>query len=162
MPRPEPHLPVERLADEAICHGVSEAQAQELRTALARRVADLGLARHPQQTKIVSCKDDERRGTDPEEHFDCLGYTLRPRRAKNRGGKYVITFSPGVRNAAAQAIRQAIRQWHRRGRVDKQLDDRARLRHNPSDFPVSIDQAVKARQTRKAQEGGGKKCHWHL
>ncbi len=125
-----PHIPFERVADDAICHCASEAQAQELRTALARRFADCGLELHPQKTKIVYCKDDDRRGTYPEENFDFLGYTFRPRRSKNRWGKYFINFSPGVSNAAAKAIRHAIRQWQLRCRVDKQLDDLAR-RFNP-------------------------------
>jgi RNA-directed DNA polymerase len=127
MQRHYPHIPFERFADDAICHCVSEAQAQELRTALARRFADCGLELHPQKTKIVYCKDDDRRGTYPEEHFDFLGYTFRPRRSKNRWGKYFINFSPGVSNAAAKAIRHAIRQWQLRCRVDKQLDDLARM-----------------------------------
>jgi RNA-directed DNA polymerase len=122
-----PHIPFERFADDAICHGASEAQAQELRTALARRFADCGVERHPQKTKIVYCKDDDRRGTDPEEHCDFLGYTCRPRRSKNRWGKYVVNFSPGVSDAAAKAIRRALRQWQLRCRVDKQLDDLARM-----------------------------------
>jgi hypothetical protein len=127
MQRHYPHIPFERFVDDAIGHCVSEAQAQELRTALARRFADCGLELHPQKTKIVYCQDDDRRGTYPEEHFDCLGYTFRPRRSKNRWGKYCINFSPGVSNAAAKAIRHAIRQWQLRCRVDTQLDDLARM-----------------------------------
>ena len=82
---------------------------------------------HPQKTKIVYCKDDDRRGTYPEEHVAFLGYTFRPRRSKKRWGKYFINCSPGVSNAAAKAIRHAIRPWQLRGRVDKQLDDLARM-----------------------------------
>jgi RNA-directed DNA polymerase len=127
LQRHHPPIPFERFADDAICHCGSEAQAQELRTALARRLADCELELHPQKTKIVYCKDDDRRGTYPEEHFDFLGYTFRPRRSKNRWGKYFINFSPGVSNAAAKAIRHAIRRWQLRCRVDKQLDDLARM-----------------------------------
>jgi RNA-directed DNA polymerase len=76
MQRQYPHIPFERFADDAICHCASEAQAQELWAALARRFADCGLELPPQKTKIVYCKDDDRRGTSPEEHFDFLGYTF--------------------------------------------------------------------------------------
>jgi hypothetical protein len=127
MQRHYPHLPFERFADDAICHRVSKAQARELRTALARRFADCALELHPHKTKIIFYKDDDRRRTYPEEHFDFLGYTFRPRRSKNRWGKYFINFSPGVSNAAAKVIRRAIRQWQLRCRVDKQLDDLARM-----------------------------------
>jgi hypothetical protein len=57
-------------------------------------------ALHPTKTKIVYCKDDDRRGTYPHEKFDYLGYTFRARRSKNRLGRYFINFSPGVSNAA--------------------------------------------------------------
>ena len=36
------------------------------------------------KTTIVYRKGDGRRGTYPEEHFDFLGYTFRPRRSKKR------------------------------------------------------------------------------
>ena len=43
--------------------------------------------------------------------FDFLGYTFRPRRAKNRWGKLFISFLPGVSNKAANSIRETIRSW---------------------------------------------------
>jgi RNA-directed DNA polymerase len=85
------------------------------------------VARHPQQTQIVSGKDDDRRGTALEAPFDFLGSTFRPRRSTHRGGKYCINCSPGVSHAAAQVSRQAMRRWQRRCRVDKQSDDLARM-----------------------------------
>ena len=42
-----------------------------------------------------------RRGHYPNEKFDFLGYNFRPRRSKNRWGKYFVNFSPGESNAAA-------------------------------------------------------------
>jgi RNA-directed DNA polymerase len=129
MQRYYPHIPFERFADDAICHCTSEAQAQALRAALARRFADCGLELHPQKTKIVYCKDDDRRRTYPAEQFDFLGYTFRPRRSKNRWGKYFINFSPGVSRTAGKAIRHAMRQWRLRCRIDKRIDDLARMFH---------------------------------
>ncbi len=67
-----------------------------MRAAIARRFADCGLELHPQKTKIVYCKDDDRRGTYREQKFDFLGYTFRPRRSKNRYGKYFVNFTPGT------------------------------------------------------------------
>jgi Group II intron, maturase-specific domain len=56
-----------------------------------------------------------------------LGYTFRDRRSKNRWGKYFVNFSPGVSNAATKAIRQEIRAWQLHCRVDKRIDDLARM-----------------------------------
>jgi RNA-directed DNA polymerase len=53
--------------------------------------------------------------------------TFRPRRSKNRWGKYFVNFSPGISNSAAKAIRQTIRGWRLECRIDKQVDDLARM-----------------------------------
>ena len=123
----EPSVPFERYADDALCHCRSERQAQQLRVALERRFSDCGLKLHPDKTKIVYCKDEDRRGNSPHEFFDFLGYRFRSRRAKNRWGKYFVTFSPGVSPVAGKAMRQEIRRWRLRCRVDKKVDDLARM-----------------------------------
>jgi len=122
-----PSIPFERFADDILCHCHSEEQAKALKDALERRFTACGLELHPTKTKIVYCKDDDRRGTYPHEKFDYLGYTFRARRSKNRWGKYFVNFSPGVSNAATKAIREEIRNWQLRCRVDKWIDDLARM-----------------------------------
>jgi len=122
-----PSIPFERFADDILCHCHSEEQAIALKDALERRFAACGLELHPTKTKIVYCKDDDRRGTYPHEKFDYLGYSFQARRSKNRWGKYFINFSPGVSNVATKAIREEIRNWQLRCRVDKWIDDLARM-----------------------------------
>ena len=122
-----PNIPFERFADDILCHCSSEAQAQWLRGVLERRFAECGLKLHPSKTKIVYCKDGDRRGCHPNESFDYLGYTFRPRRSKNRWGKYFVNFSPGVSSTATKAIRQRIRDWQLGCRIDKRIDDLARI-----------------------------------
>ena len=73
MQRTSPHLPFERYADEAIVHCRTETEAQEVRRAIAERMQECRLELHPDKTKIVYCKDDDRRGTYPHEQFDFLG-----------------------------------------------------------------------------------------
>ena len=58
-------FPFERYADDAICHCRSEEQATALRASLEKRFAECGLTLHPEKTKIVYCKDDDRRGDYP-------------------------------------------------------------------------------------------------
>ena len=57
------------------------------------------------------CQDDDRK--DQHEHikFDFLGYTFRPRRAKNRRGTFFVSFLPAISDKAAKAIRETIRDW---------------------------------------------------
>jgi RNA-directed DNA polymerase len=95
-------------------------EAQEVRAAIAARLEECGLELHPEKTKVVYCKDDDRRRTYPNEKFDFLGYGFRPRRSKNRFGKYFINFSPAVSDKAVKAIREEIRSWNLHLRSDKQ------------------------------------------
>jgi RNA-directed DNA polymerase len=111
MRKTHPAVPFERYADEALAHCVSEEQAQAVKRSIEARLIRCKLELHPDKTKIVYCKDDDRRGTYPNEKFDFLGYTFRPRRSKNRWGKCFINFSPAVSNQAATKMRQAMRRW---------------------------------------------------
>jgi len=127
MARNHPDIPFERFADDALCHCVNEAQAKILKEVLEKRFAECGLQLHPEKTKIVYCKDDDRRGNSKNESFDFPGYSFRARRSKNRFGKFFVNFSPGVSNAATKAIREEIRRWQLRCRIDKWIDDLARM-----------------------------------
>jgi group II intron reverse transcriptase/maturase len=120
-------IPFERYADDAVCHCKSKAQAKWLKAALESRFEEVGLELHPGKTKIVYCKDDDRRGSYPQEKFDFLGYTFRARRSKNRWGKYFVNFSPAISNKAAKGIREKARGWGWQLRSDKSLDDLARM-----------------------------------
>ena len=81
---------------------------------------------HPEKTRIVYCKDDNRRGRYNHEQFDFLGFTFRPRRSINRWGKCFTNFSPAVSNRAATNMRQTMRQWRIHRRSDKTLVDLVR------------------------------------
>ena len=127
MQRTYPQIPFERYADDGLCHCRTRDEAEALKAALERRFAECRLELHPEKTKIVYCKDDDRRLEYPCTRFDFLGYTFRPRRSKNRWGKYFINFSPAISNKAAKAIRQEVRGWRLQLRSDKDLDDLARM-----------------------------------
>ena len=122
-----PQLRFERYADDAIVHCRTEAEAQKVRAAIAARLQDCRLELHPQKTEIVYCRDDDRRRDYPNEKFDFLGYTFRPRRSKNRYGKYFINFSPAVSDKAVKAIRAEIRHWNLHLRSDKSIEDLSRM-----------------------------------
>ncbi|WP_449369380.1 reverse transcriptase domain-containing protein [Undibacterium arcticum] len=122
-----PDIPFERYADDAICHCKTLVQAQQLLAALEQRFAECHLELHPQKTRVVYCKDDDRRGRHPDHSFDFLGFTFRPRRSKNRWGKSFINFSPAVSNKAAKTMRSKMRGWGLQNRSDKSLEDLARM-----------------------------------
>jgi group II intron reverse transcriptase/maturase len=127
MQRQYPQIPFERYADDGICHCRSKAEAEGLRVAVERRFAECGLELNLQKTKIVYCKDDDRRGDYPEQKFDFLGYTFRPRRAKTRQGRFFVGFNPAISNKATKSICDTMRQWKLHRRSDKSLDELAQM-----------------------------------
>jgi group II intron reverse transcriptase/maturase len=127
MQRQYPQIPFERYADDGICHCRSKAKAEGLRESIERRFAECGLELNLQKTKIVYCKDDDRRGDYPEQKFDFLGYTFRPRRAKTRQGRFFVGFNPAISNKATKSICDTMRQWKLHRRSDKSLDELAQM-----------------------------------
>ena len=108
-------------------HCRTEAEAKHLLAALDARFKACGLRLHPDKTRIIYCQDEDRRDPYPETRFDFLGYTFRPRRAKNRYGKFFVTFTPGVSNNAAKAMRQTMHDWRLHLKPDKALADLSRM-----------------------------------
>ncbi|WP_370270229.1 group II intron reverse transcriptase/maturase [Streptomyces sp. V4I8] len=122
-----PHVAFERYCDDAVIHCKSESQARRVRDALAQRLAQVGLELHPDKTRIVYCKDADRRGSYEHTSFTFLGYTFRPRLAKNRYGKHFVNFLPAVSRAAIKAMGKEMRSWRIAQRSDKSLMDLARM-----------------------------------
>ncbi len=66
---------------------------------------------HPEKTKVVFCKDANRRGESEHTSFDFLGYTFRGRLARGRRG-YFVSFAPAMSGKARKAVGQQVRHWH--------------------------------------------------
>lgn len=116
-----------RYADDGVVHCRTKEEADTLLAALRTRFLECGLELHPEKTRIIYCKDDDRKGRHPEIKFDFLGYTFRPRRSKNRYGKFFISFTPAVSDKAAKAMRQKIHDWRIHLKPDKTLEDISRM-----------------------------------
>jgi RNA-directed DNA polymerase len=127
MEKNYPQNPWARYADDGIAHSRTKEEAEILLKSLNQRFSECGLELHPDKTRIVYCKDDDRRENYPETKFDFLGYTFRPRRSKNKHGKHFINFTPAVSNKACKAMRQVIRQWRFHLKPDIELIDLARM-----------------------------------
>ena len=121
-----PAVPFERYADDAICHCKTKEQAEGLKAALEERFEECGLKLHPEKTKIVYCKDDNRRGGYPQHKFDFLGFTFRPRLTKTKWGNFFVAFTPGISSKAVKKMGQQIRSWKLHLHTDKALEDLAR------------------------------------
>ncbi|WP_184731610.1 group II intron reverse transcriptase/maturase [Saccharopolyspora phatthalungensis] len=126
LAREFPAVQFERYADDAVVHCATERQAREVWAALAERLDSVGLRLHPDKTKIVYCKDAKRRGSFEQVSFTFLGYAFRPRKARQKDGRFYTGFLPGVSPAALKAMGQQVRTWriHLRTGLDlKELAD---------------------------------------
>ncbi len=125
MDRSFPGWPFERYADDIVAHCDSKEQAEELKTAIATRLGTLGLELHPDKTRIVYCKDSNRRGDSEHTSFDFLGYGFQGRFARGRNG-YFVSFIPAMSDKAKKAKSKQIRGWHLNRRVGTDLSSIAR------------------------------------
>jgi RNA-directed DNA polymerase len=127
MKRNHPELPFCRYADDGIVHCRTESEALALKGALGSRFRECRLELHPEKTRIIYCKDSNRREEHAAMSFDFLGFTFRPRLSKSRSGRYFVNFGPAVSNKAGRVMRQKARRWHLHLRSDYSLEDLSRI-----------------------------------
>jgi len=85
---------------------------------------------HPEKTKIVYCKDANRRGDFLNQSFDFLGFTFRARKTIWQGHIPAHGFMPAASPTALKAMSRTIRRWALHHRSDKSLQDLAAM-YNP-------------------------------
>ena len=113
--------------DDGIAHCVSLKQAEYLLKRLQERFAIYGLELNLKKTKIVYCKNDDRRDDHEHQSFDFLGCTFRHRKAETKYGTYFTGFLPTIAEKAKKAIREEIRSWELQLKSNKSLQDIANM-----------------------------------
>jgi RNA-directed DNA polymerase len=111
MVREFPVVRFERYCDDVIVHAQSERQARVLWAAIAGRLAQCGLELNEHKTRIVYCKSSVRRRSYEHVSFDFLGYTFRPRLARNNAGNEFVGFLPAIGNDERKRLGREIRRW---------------------------------------------------
>jgi len=122
MKRTHPETGFERYADDIVIHCRTLEEAQELKREIEARLAECKLSVNQEKTRIVYCKDSNRGGKFGNIEFDFLGYTFRPRVAKNKQGEYFVGFTPAISRKAAKGIRDEMRSWKLHRRSEKDLE----------------------------------------
>jgi len=126
MARNFPAVRFERYVDDAVVHCAGLRQAEMLRDAIGRRMVEVGLQLHPDKTRIVYCKDSNRRGEYPSVWFTFLGYAFRPRRARNaRRGVRFTSFQPAMSREKLAEKGREVRGWRLHRRPGDSLEDLA-------------------------------------
>ena len=106
------NVPFERYADDTICHCWTRQQAEELKATLIKRFEECKLKLNEEKTKIVYCKDSNRRCNNAETSFDFLGFTFRGRGARNSKTHQVFTaFLPAMSKKSFERKKEEIRSW---------------------------------------------------
>jgi group II intron reverse transcriptase/maturase len=126
MARTFPTIAFERYVDDAVVHCVSKAQAVMVARAIGNKMVEVGLRLHPDKTKIVYCKDGNRRGQHEYTAFTFLGYTFRARGARTRTGKVFTSFAPAISKEALKRISTTVRRWRLDRKTGQTLADLAR------------------------------------
>ena len=116
-----------RYADDGLLHCKTLKQAEYFKDILRKRFEECGLEMHSEKTKIVYCKDADRKKAYSITEFDFLGYTFRPRWAKNKYGKLFTSFLPGVSKKAIKAMNAETRRRGFRNSTDLEIEDISRM-----------------------------------
>jgi len=111
LARTFPGVEFERYADDAVVHCRTEYQARQVWAALADRMAQVGLALHPDKTRIVYCGKNKRRDGHEHASFTFLGYQFALRGAKDRTGQIFLAFLPAVSPQALKDMSRTVHGW---------------------------------------------------
>lgn len=107
-----PQCPFERFADDSVIHCVNEREALEVKAALEERFKECRLEMHAEKTKIVYCKDSNRKKEYTNVQFDFLGYSFKPRMAQNSiRGVLFTNWLPAVSSKAMKSMREKMDDW---------------------------------------------------
>jgi len=124
-----PQCSLIRYADDAIIICKSQNEAQTVMKAVAKRLTQCGLEMHASKTKLVYCKDSNRRYEKhyPVVSFDFLGFTFKPRLAQNsKRGEWFTNFLPAVSRKAMKAMNEKMHEWEALKKTTNTLQDIAK------------------------------------
>ncbi len=105
----------ERYADDIVVHCTTREQAEKVLESIRKRMHECDLELHMDKTRIVYCKDDNRKGNYEHVKFDFLGYTFKPRSTKAGDGSQFIGFNMAISGKSVKRIVSILRkrQFHR-------------------------------------------------
>jgi RNA-directed DNA polymerase len=109
-----PDVSFERYSDDIITHCSSLRRAEYILERIKERMVEYGLEIHPDKTKIVYCRQEERRERQPEgvgNKFDFLGYCFRTRTSINKlKNQRTDSFTPAISDKSKRKIKDRIRE----------------------------------------------------
>jgi RNA-directed DNA polymerase len=103
--------PFERYADDIVVHCSSKDEAESLLMSIRERLQGFSLEFHPEKTKLVYCKNYQRKEEHEHNSFTFLSYSFQPRARVNKFGRHTkfMVFSPAICCKAKAFIKGKIR-----------------------------------------------------
>ena len=122
-----PYIEFERYADDIIVHCRSYEQAIYVLDKIEKRLKSCKLELHPEKTRIIYCKDSNRKGKHEHTEFTFLGYTFRGRKAMSPKGRRFKSFKPAASHKAIKKMFNEIRRMKVHLRIDMSIKEIAEL-----------------------------------
>jgi RNA-directed DNA polymerase len=111
MARHHPDILFERYADDVLFHCKTKWRAELILSSLRDRLKECRLELHPEKTKIIYCKNSNRKANHEWIAFDFLGFTFRPRKAMAKNRRIFTGFTPAISQKSLKRISKTIRSW---------------------------------------------------
>lgn len=122
MKENNPTNPFARYADDVIVHCRSQREAENLLESITAQLREWKLEVNLSKTRIVYCRDDNRKGPYKPNYFTFMGYDFKQRKAKSDRGVW-MNFSPAVSRSAVADMREEIRSWRLGRRSDLSITE---------------------------------------
>jgi RNA-directed DNA polymerase len=104
-----PSLKFERYADDIVVHCNSQAEAERVLLAIKERLATCKLQANEEKTKIVYCKNANRKGVFKTVKFDFLGFSFQPRPTSTKEGKMFLGYDCSMSHKSVKKISDELR-----------------------------------------------------
>lgn len=102
----------ERYADDIIVHCKTEKQAEHILNQIKKRMLVCKLKLHTDKTKIVYCKQFNRKGKNENISFNFLGFELRPDSVRTKQGELWLGYFARISRKAKKHIVSEIRRYN--------------------------------------------------
>lgn len=122
-----PGVPFERYADDAVLHFRYESYAKKVLAELDERFRACKLELNLDKTKLVYCKNKQRKGSYKEVSFSFLGYDFKPRTCLGKSGTKEIWFLPAIGKKAKKRFTQKLRNLNISRNTLRSIEDLAKL-----------------------------------
>ena len=104
-----PSLRFVRYADDIVVHCNNQHEAEKVLSTIKERLSGCKLQANEQKTKLVFCKNANRKGRYETVQFDFLGFSFQPRPTSTKDGKLFLGYDCSISNKSVKKISSELR-----------------------------------------------------